>query len=308
MKAKANNTEIKQQKLFMGMGYFSVVAVNPTNAEKAKIFGKDSIDGDEPTYTEEKDGVWQTRLEIWLKSDKVAHTNEKGEPINFTPRLTIWLRDKEVVNKDNTKKQVVDIFGNAYYADLETIEKHEMPYYISKKEENMGQKVPYLMDKDYHVAHEGEVAVMNLLICQMNVKSVLEKKGDKYVITSDQGRRNDSNVAIETPWGEVCKGNISEIKEALMLNPNNVFQVLCGIKTTEEGSQYPDTFNREFWKASDDKACKKATKSVTDLKNIGSYPNTEFDFARLHEYKVNPTNLENTNEVEEATTSPWDNQ
>ena len=306
MKAKGNVTEVSKGRNFIGLGWFKVIGVNPTNAEKAKFYGKDeTISGNEPEYTKQlEDGTYQTRLEIWVKSDKVAHVNSKNEPINFISKVTIYLEDRETVKRDGTGKQIVDCFGNAKYTDNETIEKHGLPYYISK--DDGVTKIPYVFDTDYHVARVGEAAVLNFLVCQVGVKSVLEQKNGKWVITQDEVKRNDSNVFLETPWGEICKGNIKEIKEAIMLHPENVLKILCGIKTTEDGSQYPDLFNREFWRAKDKKAAEKAAKSVKDLKGIGSYPNTEFDFAKLHEYTVEPTNFENTNEVEEATASPWD--
>lgn len=269
-----------KQSFYAGIGSFKVLGVNPTNAEKAKWYGRDendTTDDEEPVYASTDDnGVNKCRLDFYLQA---TVGNE-----DFINKVSIFAEDRDHISRDGSKKAIIDCFGLNQWATLDEIANKQIPTYIDKK---TGEKVPFTIDKNYRVAKVGEIQLINLLICQLNLASPIVKKDGKYVITENPADRKKADAVLETPWAEICKGNIAEIKDILTYQPENKIKAVVGVKTTND-KQYQDIYNKEFWKTNTKDLVKKVKYSVNNAQQVGSYPNTEFSFEELHKIE-NPT-------------------
>jgi hypothetical protein len=110
------------------------------------------------------------------------------------------------------------------------------------------------------------------------------------------------------------KGDFKELKEALALQPNNKIKLLYGVRTTDEGKQYQSVIAREDLILSNSagvNAIAKLESRLAEMKNNGSFANTELKVQELQEYDVKATNLEATSENKGSEDSgssdmPWD--
>ena len=104
------------------------------------------------------------------------------------------------------------------------------------------------------------------------------------------------------------KGDFSEIKEVITLQPNNKVKLLYGVRTTDEGKQYQAIATRNGMilpNYAGSKALARLEKDLANAKNNGSYASTEFAVQELTEYNVQATNL-NAAPVEADTASGSD--
>ena len=110
-------------------------------------------------------------------------------------------------------------------------------------------------------------------------------------------------------------GDFKEIKEAVANQPNNLIQVMFGVRTNDQNNkQYQSFFNDKFYKGMkvldpskyQSEGFKKALEEVnSNPATSGKYATTEFgNFGPLKKYTPTATNFE----AEEETTSenPWD--
>ena len=89
------------------------------------------------------------------------------------------------------------------------------------------------------------------------------------------------------------KEDVSEIKSAIAMMPDNYIKLLFGVRTTDEGKEYQDVFTR----ASQRFNTRKNTvieKALTEAQNAGAYANTYFETCELKEYAPQPTNIAET--------------
>jgi hypothetical protein len=87
------------------------------------------------------------------------------------------------------------------------------------------------------------------------------------------------------------KGDISEVKNAIALMPNNYVKVLFGVRHTDDGRDYQDVFTRATLKY----GAKKNTpieKALNEAKTNGAYANSDFEICDLKEWNPTPTNLD----------------
>ena len=89
------------------------------------------------------------------------------------------------------------------------------------------------------------------------------------------------------------KGDISEIKTAIAMMPNNYVKLLFGVRTTNEGKEYQSVFT----KASQKFNTRKNTvieRALENARKRDMYANTYFEICDLKEYAPQPTNVAET--------------
>lgn len=88
------------------------------------------------------------------------------------------------------------------------------------------------------------------------------------------------------------KGDYSELKEAISLQPKNRVKGLFGVRTTEDGKQYQAAYVQKFLKNSV-ADYSKLDEELQNRKAAGAYPTTEFEVCDLKEYTIEPTDFNN---------------
>jgi hypothetical protein len=273
------STEGADFKRYIGVAPCFIKSVNPTKAELEKIYG--STLEKEPEYKGEVEANGEKFQNVRITFITQPDAEKVGfnvEPIS----VTFFVQKRFRTNKDNTKVQVIDKYGRTAWVTMEQAKNHEIPVYSNG---------PANLDKDYRPAYVGEEVLTNFLIAYLNIPSVMkynqtEKKW--YLVDNPQ----DSECRLDY-IEEYFKGNFSELKEAVALQPNNKVKVLFGVRTADDGRQYQTAFTELFLRNSVSDYSK-LDAAVQERKNNGAYSTTEFKAVPFKEYTVESTSFEDT--------------
>lgn len=287
-------------KRYTGVAPCFIKGLNPNKAQLEEIYGNSQ--DKEPEYIGE--------VEVLEKDTKVKYPNVRlsflalPDPekvgVELKPiSVSLFLQKRYRYNRDQTKVQVIDKYGRTAWVTIDQCKNHEIPMYSNG---------PANLDKDYRPAYVGEEELTNFLINYLNIPSVMrynqaEKKWYMVEHPEDSECRLDH---IE----DYFKGNFSELREAIALQPTNKVKILFGIRTDNEGRQYQAVFTQMFLR-NNVTDYSKLDAAVQERKNNGAYSTTEFDVTDFHEYSVKSTTLtDNTVSDPFASTSsvssPWD--
>ena len=286
------SSETADFKRYIGVGSSYVIAVNPSKAELEQIYGNEQ--DKDPEYVVDGDNGKEARIHFIVKTDP-----EQCNGIEITNRLMFTLRNAPAYNRDQTKVQVIDAYGNTTWANTEDAKAGKKILTDEGKEK--------LLDSKYRMACVGEADLVHFLKTYLRVPSSFEYKNGAWVKKSNA---NDGLFGLEH-IKDYFNGDFSELKEALKMQPNNKVKLLYGVRTadTENGTrQYQAVASRADFILSNNAgsaAIQKMEKRLADAKNNGSFPTTEYKVQDLQEYAVEPTNLDKP--MEDASSDmPWD--
>ena len=279
-------------KRFVGVGSTFVRGVQPTKKEIDEFFGFESQA--EPEYVKDTDNGKEVHITFLLQVDSSVHKD-----VDLKARAMFTLRQAPAYNRDQTKVQVIDAYGNTTWANTEDAKAGKKILTDEGKEK--------LLDSKYRMACVGEADLVHFLKTYLRVPSSFEYKNGAWVKKSNA---NDGLFGLEH-IKDYFNGDFSELKEALKMQPNNKVKLLYGVRTadTENGTrQYQAVASRADFILSNNAgsaAIQKMEKRLADAKNNGSFPTTEYKVQDLQEYAVEPTNLDKP--MEDASSDmPWD--
>ena len=295
--AKGKESTENDFKRYIGVAPCFIKRLNPTKAEIEAIYGN----------TLEKAPEYVGEVEVTDGDTKVKYPNvrlsflalpdQEKTGIELKPiSVTLFLQKRFKYNRDKTKVQVIDKYGRTAWVTIDQCKNHEIPMYSNG---------PANLDKDYRPAYVGEEELTNFLIAYLNIPSVMrynqaEKKW--YMVDNPQ----DSECRLDH-IEDYFKGDFSELRSALALQPTNKVKILFGIRTDAEGRQYQSAFTQMFLRnnVSD---YSKLDAAVQERKNAGAYSTTEFETTDFHEYSVKSTTLQDNTAEDPFTSnsSPWD--
>lgn len=295
--AKGKESTENDFKRYIGVAPCFIKRLNPTKAEIEAIYGN----------TLEKAPEYVGEVEVTDGDTKVKYPNvrlsflalpdQEKTGIELKPiSVTLFLQKRLKYNRDKTKVQVIDKYGRTAWVTIDQCKNHEIPMYSNG---------PANLDKDYRPAYVGEEELTNFLIAYLNIPSVMrynqaEKKW--YMVDNPQ----DSECRLDH-IEDYFKGDFSELRSALALQPTNKVKILFGIRTDAEGRQYQSAFTQMFLRnnVSD---YSKLDAAVQERKNAGAYSTTEFEVTDFHEYSVKSSTLTDNTEADPfaAPASPWD--
>lgn len=289
--SKDNGGDIKR---YVGVGSSFILGVNPTKAELEKIYERE-IEND-PVYTGTQDSngtqVPYVRLDFITQVDPAV-----TDGIDMKSKLVFFLRKEARYNRDKSKVQVIDKYGRTCWVGVEDAKNHVIPQYSNG---------PANIDKDYRPAYVGEEDLTNFLRNYLCIDNVMEYKNGSWVM-----KENPANYECRLEnIAKYFNGDISEIKEAIALMPNNKVKLLYGVRTSDDGKQYQSIFTQMTLR-NGARNYEKLAKDVAERKQNGAYPNTEFEVCELKEYNVTATNLSEPSTVEDPFASqgsednPW---
>lgn len=267
--------EAVEFKKYIGVGASTVLAVNPTKAELKKIYGTDNMN--EPEYLKEDDKGKAAFITFIVKTDPDQCSG--AETIN---RLMFTLRNTPAYNKDQTKVQVIDDYGNSTWASVEDAKAGKKLLSSSGKELKIASK--------YRMACTGEADLVSFLKTYLCVDDAFNYVNGSWVLKDNA---NDYLFSLEH-IKDYFKGDFSEIKEAIALQPNNKVKLLYGVRTTDEGKQYQAIAARDRFflrNSAGSKAYERLEKELANVKQNGGWANTEYRVQELAEYNVEPTDL-----------------
>lgn len=272
------STEAQEFKRYIGVGSSYVLAVNPSKEELENIYGTEQK---EPEYVVDGENGKEARIHFIVKTDPEANNG-----IELISRLMFTLRATPAYNKDETKVQVIDGYGNSTWASVEDAKAG------AKLLSSEGKELR--IDTKYRMACVGEADLVGFLKKYLRVQDVFDYKNGSWV-----KKPNAEDYAFSLDHiKDYFNGNFNELKEALALQPSNKVKLLYGVRTaeTENGlRQYQAVASRADLIMPNNagaKSIERLEKNLANIKANGSYPSTEFKVQDLEEWTVEPTNLE----------------
>lgn len=267
-----------QYKNYIGISPVTLLAVNPNKAELEKIYGREFEN--EPTYvsmTKEYDGkpsVQQVRLDFIVKTDPTF-----GNQIDYTSKVTFFLNNEYRYNRDKTKVQVINKYGETTWLSIEDYQNKNIPSNLS-----------FFSPSGMRPCYVGEEDLTAFIKAYLNIPSrTYRNKAGQLVQIENVA---DAEAQLEQ-IPNYFSGNITELKNIIAVQPTWKVKVLFGVRNTDDGKQYQTTYNRFFVKNGSSYYVKLQDTVQAD-KDRGAYPNTEFEFCNLKEYNVVPTEFKET--------------
>ena len=287
------STEATGYKRYIGVGAAFVKAVNPNKKEMEALYGREQENEPEYVGTVERDGkdIPNVRISFITNPDP----DKYGEGI-LIPH-TYFLRREYRYNSDKTKVQVIDKYGRTAWVTIEQAKNHEIPMYSNG---------PANLDKDYRPAYVGEEELTQFLINYLNIPNVM-----KY------DRANNKWYLVDNPQDSECrldeiekyfKGDFTELRSAIALQPTNKVKILYGVRTTDDNKQYQTTYTRMTLKNSVTDYSK-LDADVMEMKSrstSASVAQTEYRVDDFQEYKVEATPITESTATTESSDLPFD--
>lgn len=287
------STEATGYKRYIGVGAAFVKAVNPNKKEMEALYGREQENEPEYVGTVERDGkdIPNVRISFITNPDP----DKYGEGI-LIPH-TYFLRREYRYNSDKTKVQVIDKYGRTAWVTIEQAKNHEIPMYSNG---------PANLDKDYRPAYVGEEELTQFLINYLNIPNVM-----KY------DRANNKWYLVDNPQDSECrldeiekyfKGDFTELRSAIALQPANKVKILYGVRTTDDNKQYQTTYTRMTLKNSVTDYSK-LDADVMEMKSrstSASVAQTEYRVDDFQEYKVEATPITESTATTESSDLPFD--
>jgi hypothetical protein len=262
-------------KRYVGVGSTFVKGVQPTKKEIDEFFGFESQT--EPEYVKDGENGKEAHITFLLQTDP-----ETCNGIELKSRAMFTLRATPAYNRDQTKVQVIDQYGNYTWVDTEDAK-------AGKAITHNGN--PAKIDTKYRMACVGECDLVAFLKKYLCVPDAFNYVNGTWMKKEDA---DDYKFALEN-IKDYFKGDFKELKEAIALQPNNKVKMLYGVRTNDEGKQYQAVCTRGeliLPNAASANALTKLEKDLVNAKQNGAYQNTDYRVCELQEWDVKPTNLE----------------
>lgn len=262
-------------KRYVGVGSSFVLAVCPSKAELEKLEGREIANAPEYVVTDDQG----KRVDLIFSVKLDPESNNGAEGIN---RAMITLRNAPAYNRDQTKVQVIDNYGNFAWANVDDARAHKKLRNASGSDAKI--------DATYRVARVGECALVDFLKNYLNIPDAFNYVNSAWVKKAPEEAAN-GEFALEH-FEDYFKGDFSELKEALALQPNNKVKLLYGVRTNEENKQYQAVCMREQMTLKNNagpKAFANLEKQLIEAKNRGSFANVDYRVQELQEYTVEAT-------------------
>lgn len=283
------SSEAQGFKKYVGLANSYVLAVNPTKQKLDELRGFDS--SAEPEYVKDTDNGKEAHINFLVKTDANSCNG-----IEIITQAMFTLRQAPAYNKDETKVQVIDKYGNHTWANAED----------AKASKQLTENLA-IDQKNYRIAAVGECDLVDFLKKYLNVPNSLNYVNGSWILAD---KAEEGLFGLEH-LKDYFKGDFSELNEAIALQPNNKVKLLYGVRTTDDNKQYQAVCTRgEMILRSNagSNALAKLEKDLANAKANGSFSNIDYRVCELQEYTVQPTNLESPAQETSSPSSemPWD--
>ena len=294
--------EAQEFKRYIGVCPVFVKAVNPNKVEHEKLFNTTLEEA--PIYVQDKEDAEgksykNVRISVVLQPDV--------EKIGFEmPLVTmpLFITNQKQYGANSGKYQVVDKYGRFAWATEAEISAKEIPTY------NNGKKAD--ISNDYRIAYVGEedlTAFIKSFLCIPNVtKWSME---ERCMVPNTDVKPEDCECRLEAEsFAKLFKGDFTEIKEILGLQPNNKVKVCLGVRTdTASGRLFQSVYTKRFLSNAStnyNSLDKLLQQDIVYAQEHGKTLSTEYSAETVHEYSVTPTTFSAPSENEVSNEMPFD--
>lgn len=291
------STEGSIVKKYVGVAPVFVLAVNPNKEELEKIYNTELENA--PEYLSEteigpegaKYKVPQVRLDFIVQTDI-----EKCNGIDMKTKVSFFISKEKRYNRDGSKVQVINKYGETTWLPIEHAKAGTIP-----------ESLNWFEPADFRPAFIGEEELTGFIKAYLNIpnKSYRKRNGEVVEIPN----KADAEARLDKIL-DYFKGDYSELRNVIALQPKNKVKCMFGVKTTDDGKQYQTVYTQKFLK-NNITDYSKLDEDLQERKANGAYPSSEFKAEDLKEYVIEPTDFTNSSSMEspfdtsDTGTSPW---
>lgn len=288
--AQGNETKEFVRKLYIGVAPVTILAVNPTKAALSEIYGTEI----------ENDPVYVNKVKLNAVSDKevrqvrVDYIIKTANDANLITRASFFVRESYRFNKDNTKVEVINKYGETTW----------LPIACIKENAPVPSNMKWYDTSGVRPAYVGEAELTDFMKQYLGIPNKSFFKEGVLTMIEDPSKAEVGFEHIKD-WFD---GNFKELNDVLSIRPNNKVQMMFGVRTSDDNKQYQAVFTQKALKASI-KDCSRLDSIYQDAKQNGRYAATEFSVQPFAEYKVEATDFSKpeTKKEEFPMADPWAN-
>lgn len=290
------STEGNVVKRYIGVAPVYILAINPSKDELEKIYNTE-IENSPEYVTETEVGAEGAKYKVpQVRIDFIVNTvAEKCNGIDMKTKVSFFLTKEVRYNKDRTKVQVINKYGETTWLPIE-----------NAKEGTIPENLSWFEPADFRPAYIGEEDLTNFIKAYLDIpnKSFRKKNGEVVEIKD----KSEAEARLDN-IKNYFNGDFSELKNIIALQPNNKVKCMFGVRSTDDNKQYQAVYTQKFLK-------NKVTdysgldKDLQEKKANGAYPTTEFSVCDLKEYTVEATDFSNDTMTNDSPfgpseDSPW---
>lgn len=260
---------------YVGVGAVKVLTVNPTQAELTKMFPTREF-AEEVKYVVDAtaDKPQSVRIDFWIES-----IPDKNNGAEFIQKVSYFIQNSPFINKDNTKCQYIDAFGETGWLDINTPVVPE------------GSR---MSTTGLRKAYRGEESLTKFIKAMLNISDRgYFKDGEFHKASFIKDPKDlEACYAQLEKINSYFKGDFSELKTIVIGAISNKLKLVFGVKTTLENKTYADVFTDYPMKYAVTKY-DYVQKLIMSSKGAGRYPDTTFgeNLSEFKEYVLAPTDL-----------------
>jgi hypothetical protein len=258
-------------KRYIGYTNVSILGFNPNKEEWEKFYGISREE--EPSYLGENEvngqKVKQLRIDVIIKTDP-----DKSGGVEIVDRISYFIANTPNYNRDGSKIEMVDAYGEFQYIPVEMAKNGEIPV----ETRNFGR----FKGTDMRPAFVGEKSLTQFLRAYLGVPERCMWNADESNWSKEISNPDDALLRLDNIENYFVSGNIAEIKN---LPNNNKVKVVFGVKKTEDGKLYSDIYSRTVLKINaTERMWRTVDKDIRSAKENGAYPNTTFSVEPFKEF------------------------
>lgn len=277
---------------FKGIAAVSVLAVNPNKEALEKFYSTENNSvtlEKEPTYYNVDDGIQTARINFLVQIDPNL---VEGQDIKFS--VSYFLKNQIKYNKDSTKVQLINAFGETAWVSVEDAKTGKLP-------DNM----KWFDTTGARPALIGEEDLVRFIKALCGIPNKSYSKDGKVITIPDVTQAYCQLDDIK----KYFNGNIDELTSVVEAwKDKNKIKLLLGAKVTADNRVFQDVFIQMPLKFST-RNFNPLFKEVASNKDSGRYPNTDFGVEPypFMEHSLESTSFDTseTTKDEVAPTSWW---
>lgn len=274
---------------FIGVAPFFVLGVNPNTEEMEKLFPDREFEG-ERKYSFEKEGEKPGTFVTFIIKNNEEHPSSNG--YSFDTRASYLVKNEIFTNKDKTKFQAINAYGDTVWLTKEQFETKDLPEYAVNQGYNIEGMRPALI---------GEADLIEFIRTFLNIP--ISRKWDnnagKFVPKQGEELKQCLCSFSLNDIKKIADGDVTAVRNAIKIMPKNQIKFLCGVRVTEDGREYQDVYSRMpiRFNVTD---YKRVNTELQKAKDAGAYPNSDFGSLpfTLVKYSVKMTNFDTDTSTE----------
>lgn len=263
--------EITEYKHYIGVAPSKVIAINPDRKKLQQMYNR-NIET-EPEYIHTEQGIQMCRMDIYMNTD----TNLCD--IDLMYKITLFLRNEAKMNKDLTKVQVINEYGDTTWLNVEDY-----------KSGNYPESQSWFDFSNIRTACPGEEELTQFIKTYLDIpnKTYRDRNTGTFVPIKNV---NDAKARIDN-FDKLFKGDKSIIQNEIDKRPGNRIKCIIGIKTDAKNRLWHDVFTKKFIRVST-RDYSYYQKTISNTQAQGLFPNTVFELCDLKEYKIEASDFSN---------------